>query len=188
MASVEDLSKLKRGELEQFAKENGIENPDNTENYPNIQSLAESVAPIVTPEMLEKFRVETLGKQPTTTTTDDQNGDGEDEGDGSDVQSTTTNDPALGNDVTQPTPANVSAPVTPSAPQHDPATSPSEDDAEVEGEIEEGDRVSYPYKDAGNGRHTGRVVQLDGQMAYVRYVDGSTRGFGLSQLQLVAKG
>lgn len=157
MASVEELTKLTRAQLNDFANQNGIDDAADEEKYKTKADLAEALSPVVTPEMLAAFKGEDTPASETPTT-----------------------EPEV--------PANVSAPVTPEAPAVDPATQAPESDDEVEGDIEEGDRVSYPYTDAGTDRRVGRVVQLDGQSAYVRYVDGSTRLFGLGSLKLVSKG
>lgn len=56
MADVNDLTKLNREQLNEFAKQNGIEDADNEEKYVTKKDLAEALSSKVTPEQLDAFK------------------------------------------------------------------------------------------------------------------------------------
>lgn len=73
MAQVSELKKLSREQLNDFAKEHGITEPEKAKN---IDELAEQVSPVVTPEQLAEYRVKVGLDQPAGA----ENADGGEEG------------------------------------------------------------------------------------------------------------
>lgn len=160
MASVEDLKQLNRDQLNEFALLHGIEDAEDTEVYKTKEALATVLSPKVTPEQLKEFVALKAGGTPV-------DGSGEIP---SDSTYETAVDPALpGSDQSV-----LTEPV-------DPATQPPE--AEGDGELKIGDRVSYPFDGVEGNRLMGTVRGTGEGFADVVGYDGATRTFPLSQLQ-----
>ena len=163
MASVEDLKQLNRDQLNEFALLHGIEDAEDTEVYKTKEALATVLSPKVTPEQLKEFVALKAGGAPVV------DGSGEIPADGT---YETAVDPALpGADQ-----SSLTEPV-------DPATQPPEAEAESDGELKIGDRVSYPFDGVEGNRLMGTVRGTGEGFADVVGYDGATRTFPLSQLQ-----
>jgi hypothetical protein len=199
MASVSELKKLSRTDLNTFAVANGIEDAADESKYKDKEALAQVVSPVVTPEQLAEFKANMQAPAAVENEVEVVEGiryfkDGDkicavDDEEFVNLQESPagfgdTKEEAYSAFVDAVNGAGVPAdPAAAPVEVADPALTPAADDAE-EAELVVGQRVLYPYDGMESGFRLGRVNSFDDVSVELVYADGSLRTFGRAEIKL----